>query len=118
MRLKEEIVKKRPLMKKKVLFHQNNAPCRESIATIAKIHELHPELLLNYSPDLVSSEYWLFSELKRMNQGKTFVSNEDVTLETEAYFETKDKSFYEKGIGLLEKRWNQYIPQERDYVDE
>ena len=39
-------------------------------------------------------------------------------METEAYFEAKDKSFYKKGIKLLEKHWNQCITQEGDYVDE
>ena len=39
-------------------------------------------------------------------------------LETEAYFEAKDKSFYKKGIGLFEKHWNQCITLEGDYVDE
>ena len=67
--LKEEIAKKRPQMKKKaVLFHQNNAPCHKLIATVAKLHELHFELLLHplYSPDLAPSYYWLFADLKRM----------------------------------------------------
>jgi len=43
---------------------------------------------------------------------------EEVIAETEAYFEAKDKSFYKKGIELLEKRWNQCITLEGDYVDE
>ena len=38
-------------------------------------------------------------------------------METEAYFVTKDKSFYKKGIGLLEKCWNLCITLEGDYVD-
>ena len=47
-RLKEEIAKKRPQMKKKkVLFQQDNAPCHKSIATMAKLHELHFEMLCN-----------------------------------------------------------------------
>ena len=37
-------------------------------------------------------------------------------LETEAYFEAKEKSFYKKGIRLLEK--NQCITLEGVYVDE
>ena len=53
-----------------------------------------------------------------MHQGKRFGSNEEVILETEAYFEAKDRSFYKKGIKLLEKRWNQFISLEGDYVDE
>ena len=59
-RLKEEIGKKRPQMKnKKVLFHQENVPCHKSITTMAKVHELHFELLPHppYSPDLAPSNY-------------------------------------------------------------
>ena len=53
-RLKEKITKKWPQMKKKkVVFHQENAPCHKSIAMMAKLHRLHCELLLQapYSPD-------------------------------------------------------------------
>ena len=87
--------KKKPQMKKKKgLFHQDNAQCHKSIATM----EVHFELLLHppYSPDLAPSDYWLFSVLKRMLQGKRFDSNEKVISETEAHFEAKDKSFYKK----------------------
>ena len=104
--LKREIAKKQTQMKKKkVLFHQDNALGHKSIATIAKLHELHFELLPYppYSPDLAPKDYWLFADLKRMLQGKKFGSNEEVISETEAYFEAKNKSFYKKGIELLEK---------------
>ena len=120
-RLKEEIAKKRPQMKKKkVLFHQDNAQCHKSIAMMAKLNELHFELLPHhpYSPDLAPSDYWLFADLKRMLQGKRFGSNEEVISETEAYFKAKDKAFYKKGIELLEKRWNQCIILGGDYIDE
>ena len=119
--LKEEIAKKRPQMKKKkVLFHQNNTPYHKFIATMAKLHELHFELLPHppYSPDLTPSDNWQFANLKRMHQGKRFDSNEKVTSETVAYFEVKNKSFNKKGIELLGNRWNQCITQEEDYVDE
>ena len=91
-------------MKKKVLFNQDNASCHKSIAMMAKLHELGLKLLLHplYSSDLASSDYWLFADFKRMLQGKRFGSNEEVISETEAYFEAKDKSFYKKGIELLE----------------
>ena len=42
--LKKEIPKKWSQMKKKkVLFPEDNAPCHKSIATMAKLHELHFE---------------------------------------------------------------------------
>ena len=79
--------------KKKVLFHQDNAQCHKLITTIAKLHEFHFELFLHslYSPDLALSDYWLFADLKIL-QGMRFGSNEEVILETEAYFEAKDYS--------------------------
>ena len=107
MRLKEEIAKKRPQMKKKtVLFHQDNAPNYKSIPTIAKFHEFQFELLPHppCSSDLAPSDYYPFSDLKRMPQGKRFGSNEEVISETEAYFEANDKSFYKKVIEIFEKR--------------
>ena len=112
MHLKEEIAKKWPQMKKKkVLFRQDNALCHKSITTMAKLHKLHFKLLLHkpYSPDLASSNYWLFADFKRMLQEKRFGSNEKVIPETEAYFEAKNKSFYKKSIELLDKHWNQCI---------
>ena len=45
-------------------------------------------------------------------------NNEEVISETKVYFEAKDKSFYKRGIELLEKHWNQCITLKKDYVDE
>ena len=120
-RLSVEIKKKRPhKQKKKVLFHQDNAPCHKSVKMMVKLNELSFELLPHppYSPDLVRSDYWLFPNLKKMLQGKRFVSNEEVIDKTEAYFESKDDSFYKKGIEKLKKRWNECITLEGNYVDE
>ena len=52
--------------------------CHKLIVTMAKLHELHFELLLHphNSPDLAPSDYWLFGDLKKMLQGKRFGSNE------------------------------------------
>ena len=86
--LSAEIKKKRPHMqKKKVLFHQDNAPCHKSMKTMVKLNELGFELLPHtpYSPDLAPSDYWLLADLKKMLQGKRFGSNEEVIAETEAY---------------------------------
>ena len=98
-RLSAKIKKERSHMqKKKVLFHQANPPCHKSMKTMVKLNELSFELLRNppYSPDLAPRNYWLFSDLKKMLQGKRFGSNEEVVAETEAYFESKDESFYKR----------------------
>ena len=44
-----------------------------------------------------------------MLQGKRFGSNGEVIAETKAYFESKDESFYKKGIEKLEKHLNDLL---------
>ena len=120
-RLSAEIKKKRPHMqKKKMLFHQDNAPCHKSMKKMVKLNKLRFELLPHppYSPDLAPSDYWLFADLKTMLQGKRFGYNKEVIVETGAYFESKDESFYKKGTEKLEKRWNGCSTLESNYVDE
>ena len=120
-RLSAEVKKTRPHMQKKnVLFHQGNAPCHKSMKTLVKLNELSFELLPHplYSPDLAPSDYWFFADLKKMRQGKRFGSNGEVFAETEAYFESKNESFYKIGIEKLGKRWNECFTLERNYVDE
>ena len=94
------------MQKKKVLFHQGNAPCQRSTETMVKLNELSFELLPHpsYSPDLALSDYWLFADMKKMLPRKRLCSNEEVIAETEAYFERKAESFYNKGIEKLKKR--------------
>lgn len=119
-RLKDEIGKKRPHMaRKKVLFHQDNAPCHKSMQTMAKLYELGYELLPHppYSPDLAPSDYFLFADLKRMLAGQKFKTNDEVIAETEAYFEDKPKEYYKSGIEKLEDRYNRCIALEGNYVE-
>ena len=65
-----------------------------SLKTMAKMHKLDLELLSHtpYSPDPAPSKHHLFSELKKKIRGNKFGSDEEVIVETEAYFEGKYKS--------------------------
>ena len=96
-------------------LYQDNASCHKSIATMAKLHELHFEFLLHppYSPELAHSDYWLFADFKRMLQENRFRSNEVIS-EAEVYFEAKEKSFYKKGHGIVRKALESvYHPRRR-----
>ena len=53
-----------------------------------------------------------------MIAGKKLIWNEEAIAETEANFEVKDKAFYNHGIEKLEKRTNDCIALEKDYIDE
>ena len=88
--------------------------------TMVKLNEFSFELLPRppWSPDLAPSDYWLFADLEKMLQGKRFGSHEEVIAETEAYFESKNESFYKTGIEKLEKRSNECIMLKGNYVDE
>ena len=68
-----------------------------------KRHELGYESLPHppYSSDLVTSDYYLFSNLKRWLCSRRFESNEEVEWETEGYFGGLDKSYYLEAIEKL-----------------
>jgi hypothetical protein len=65
------------------MFHQDNALCHISIKTTAILHELGHELLSYppYFPDLVSSDLFLFADLKKMLAGKKSSTNQEVIVE-------------------------------------
>lgn len=119
-KLAEKIREKRPgLAKKKILFHQDNAPAHKSVVAMAKLHELRFEVLNHppYSPDLAPSDYYLFPNLKKHLAGRKFSTNEEVIAETERFFEELGESAYKKGIEALEHRWNKCIEIRGEYVE-
>lgn len=73
---------------------------------IAKLNQLHFELVIHssYSPNLAPSVYYLFQNLKRLQQRKGFKWNEEVIFETEANFADLNTSHYKHGIEMLEQR--------------
>ena len=99
--LDAKIREKRPgLQKKKIHFHQDNAPAHTAQKTITKITELKYELLQHspYSPDLAPSDFWLFPHLKKFLRGKHFSSNEEVIAVLEEYFAVLAESHFHDGI--------------------
>ena len=69
-----------------VVLHQDNAMCHKSMKTMKKLHELGFELLSHApcSPGLALSDFFLFSDLKRMPDGKKFSANEEIVAETDS----------------------------------
>ena len=100
-RLSEEIKKKRPRLKmKKILFHQDNTRVHTCAVSMAKIMELKFELL-QHLPDLAFSDFFLFPNLKKWLGGQRFKSNEEVIVQTDAYFEDFLKSYFLDGLKKL-----------------
>jgi len=90
-------------VKKKVLFHQDNAQVHTCPASMVKFNEFRYELLPHpVFARLAPCDYFLFSNLKKWFGGKRFTIREQLIAETEAYFEGLDKSYYSD---VLENRW-------------
>jgi hypothetical protein len=53
------------LQKKKIIFHQNNAPAHKSVLAMGKLWDMHYDLLEHppYSQDLAPSDFHLFLKL-------------------------------------------------------
>ena len=101
----------------KVFFHQDNALLHKSITAMAKLHEFNFKVVLHppYSPYLAPTNYWLFADLKRKKKGKEIWLQWRSDIRNWGVF--WGQSFYNKGIELWEKCWNQCITLEGDYVD-
>jgi histone-lysine N-methyltransferase SETMAR len=119
-RLKTAIAEKRPGMnRKKVLFHQDNAPVHSCTVAAKKIEELGFELVPQppYSPDLAPSDFHLFPKLKIFLGGKKFCTNEEFISTVNDYFEGLDENHFRDGIKKLEHRWTKCMDLEGDYVE-
>jgi len=117
--LDKKIHEERPsLQKKKIIFHQDNAPTHKSVLALGKLRDLHYELLEHppYSPDLAPSAFYLFPKLKLFLAGQHFSSNQKAIAAVEGYFADLTKNHYRDGITALEQRQNKCISLKGDYV--
>jgi len=91
-------------VRKKVIFHHDNAPAHTSTVAMAKLHELRFELLPHppYSSDLAPCDFFLFLNLKIWFTRKKSLSNEEIIAAVDVYFEGLETSCFSEGI----KNWN------------
>jgi histone-lysine N-methyltransferase SETMAR len=97
-------VRKDPVCKrKKIIFHQDNAPAHKSVLAKGKLRDLHYELLEHppYSPDLAPSDFYLFPKLKLFLAGQRSSSNQEAIVAVEWYFADLMKNHYSEGIMAL-----------------
>lgn len=104
-KLRENIKqKRRGMLSRGVLFHQDNAPVHKSNVALAAIHQAGFELVGHppYSPDMAPSDFYQFPKLKEHLRGTKFLNDNDVMEAVEAWLETQDETFFENGIKALE----------------
>ena len=119
-RLREEIKKKRRgKLAKGVYLLQDNAPAHTSQVAMAAAEECGFRVLPHppYSPDLAPSDYFLFPKLKESLRGRKFTSDNEVIQAVDDFLGCHDKSWYNSGLELLQKRWTKCVELNGDYVE-
>jgi hypothetical protein len=92
--MKQQLVSKhRCKLSKRVLFHQDSAAPHKAAITHQKLADLHFEAPKHpaCSPDLASSDYCLFPNLKKHLKGRKFSRLEEATLAEERWFAAQPK---------------------------
>lgn len=83
-------------MTKGVLLLQDNTPVHKSRVAMAALHTQGFRLLVHppYSPDLSSSDFYLFHNLKKDLRERKFYDNNGVKEAILAHFEAKGKNIF------------------------
>ena len=74
----------------------DNAPARQALATQKKLAYLGSQRLDHppYSPDLASSDYHLFSGLKKQLKGRHLSSDAEVIVAAETWLDGQPSEFF------------------------
>jgi histone-lysine N-methyltransferase SETMAR len=107
------------LQKKKIIFHQDNAPAHKSVLALRRLRDLHYELLEHPpdSPHLTPSDFCLFPKFKLFLAGQRFSSKQEAIAAAEGYFADLTKDHNRDGIMALEHRWNKCFSLKKDYIE-
>ena len=70
-----------------------------------------------YSPDLASSNFFLFPNLKKDIRGRHFRSDEEVMTAVEKWVNRKDPDFFTSGLMALERCWSRCITLQGNYIE-
>ena len=112
-KLNAAVKEKRPELvnRRGVIFHYDNATPHTSLANRQKLLRLG-----RYSPNLASSDYYLFRSLQNSLNGKTFNDDAAVKSHLVQFFSDKDQKFYERGIMKLPERCQKVTGQNGKYI--
>lgn len=85
---------------KGVLFHQDNASAHKSVVAMTAVRDCGFELVnhLPYSPDLATSDYFLFLYMVKHLPEKHYGTDDEVISALEDFYEHQDENFYTTGI--------------------
>ena len=86
------------MLRRGVLFHQDNAPAHKARVSIAAINESSFELVDHhpYSPDLAPSDFFLFPKMKEHLRGQKFSGDDEVMSAVNDWLEVRQRIFPER----------------------
>ena len=95
----EIAIKSQEKLTRNVLLLQENAPAHTSHVAMTAATECGFEIIPHpqYSPDMTSSDFYLFPKLKSHLRGTQYGSNEGVIEAVNEYLGDKEKTFILKG---------------------
>ncbi|GBM01998.1 hypothetical protein AVEN_269591-1 [Araneus ventricosus] len=105
------------LIRKVVLFRQDNARPHSSTMTGWTFYKLEWDLM-QYppcSPNMAPSDFYLFSHLQLHLDGAIFNSNEEVINEVHLFLYSRTPQLFAEGIEKLPKRWQTIVDLNGDY---
>ena len=90
-----------------LLLHDNARPHTAAL-TQATIHDLGYNQLRHppYSPELASSDFWLFGELGKRTRGTCYNSIQHLSSAVGMAIADLQENFFARGIQQLPDRWN------------
>ena len=111
--------KRRGKLSKGILLQQDNARVHTCKMAMDAVEWNGYKLILHptYSPDLASSDYFLFTNLKKDIRGRHLQSNEEAVAAVEEWVRDKDPGFFSSGLMALEHRWSTCIILEGNYIE-
>jgi histone-lysine N-methyltransferase SETMAR len=111
--------KRRGLLSKTVIVHDDNARPHAAASTIENIQKLNFERLPHppSSPDLTPSDYHFFGSLKKALWGCEFRSDEEVKQAVHTWVCDQTKTFFCDGIKKLVECYKKCVDKLGDYVE-
>ncbi|GBM80403.1 Histone-lysine N-methyltransferase SETMAR [Araneus ventricosus] len=101
-----------------VLIHENARP-HSAVVIQQLLEQIKWDVSRHstYSPDLATSDFHIFPELKNWLGGQSFQKNEEIQSKVKANLTSMAVTFYEEGIGDLVYRYNKCLNLHGDYVE-
>ena len=121
-RLKRAIAEKRPeyvTRHEAIIFHHDNARPHVAIPVKNYLENSGLEALPHppYSPDLASSDYYLFRSMQNALTGIRFTSEQGIKNWFDSFLATKPAQFFWDGIHKFPERWVKVIARDGQYFE-